>query len=124
MQADGEDSKACGELSDDQIENEDLLEYDVTLAKEYTLGKSSSSFTFDDLESFIIGPITSRFWLLRKHIMLSNKNFIEKDMPFFAWQCITLQITGRPDIYLVIKNDKIMSMFIKLLIYKIQTIDG
>lgn len=31
---------------------------------------------------------------------------------------------GRPDIYLVIKNEKIMSMFIKLLIYKMKTIDG
>ena len=96
----------------------------MTLAKEYTLDKSSSSFSFDDLESFVIGPITSRFWMLRKHIMLINKSTIEKEMPFFAWQCITLQITGRPDIYLVIKNDKIMSMFIKLLIYKIKTMDG
>lgn len=31
---------------------------------------------------------------------------------------------GRPDIYLVIKNEKIMTMFIKLLVYKMRTIDG
>lgn len=113
----------CNDHLDD-VENEDLLEYDVHHMKEYTLEKSSSSFNFDDLESFVIGPITSRFWMLRKHILLINKNKIEQEMPFFAWECITLQVAGRPDVYLTIKNEKIMMKFIKLLIYKLRTIDG
>ena len=31
---------------------------------------------------------------------------------------------GRPNIYLVIRNEKIMEMFINLLIYKLKTVDG
>lgn len=53
-----------GEFED--IENEDILEYDVKKSKEYALVSSSSSFHFDDVESFVYGPTTSRFWMLRK----------------------------------------------------------
>lgn len=80
----------CINTSLNNIENEDLLEFDVEHLKDYNLEKSSSSFSFDDLESFVIGPITSRFWMLRKHILLMDKNKIELEMPFYAWQCITL----------------------------------
>ena len=45
-------------------------------------------------------------------------------MPFFAWECITLQIKDRPDLYLVIRNEKNMSQLIKLLIYELKTING
>lgn len=62
--------------------------------------------------------------MLRKYLLNLNKDKLRKDAPFYAWDCITLQVRGRPDIYLVIKNEKIMSMFIKLLIYKMKTIDG
>ena len=53
-------------------------------------------------------------------------NYAKNDVeaPFYAWECITLQIKGRPDIYLIIRNDKIMHMFIKLLIYKTKSLDG
>ena len=77
--------KPCTNISGDEIEDEDMLEYDILYSKEYTIERSSSSFNFDDLESFVVGPITSRFWMLRKHIMLLNKMNIEKEMPFFAW---------------------------------------
>ena len=46
------------------------------------------------------------------------------DAPFFAWNCITLSIKDKWDIYLIIKNETVMSQFIKLLIYKMDTIDG
>ena len=46
-----------------------------------------------------------------------------KKVPFYAWNCITLQLVGR-DINLVIKNENHMKMFIILLIYQLQTIDG
>ena len=49
---------------------------------------------------------------------------LKDNPPFYAWDCITLQIEGRPDIYLLIKNEEAMKMFIKLLIYKLETIDG
>jgi hypothetical protein len=53
-----------------------------------------------------------------------NIKKLKENPPFNAWDCITLQIEGRPDIYLLIKNEEAMKMFIKLLIYKLDTIDG
>lgn len=49
---------------------------------------------------------------------------MRNDPPFYAWDCVTLHVSGRPDIYLVIKSEHIMSMFLKLLIYKLKTVDG
>ena len=49
---------------------------------------------------------------------------LEKDAPFYAWNCITLSIKNKWDVYLIIKNEEVMAKFIKLLIYKIETIDG
>lgn len=51
------------------LENKDLLEYQVNDQKMYKLDISSSSFYFDNIESFTFGPFTTRFWLLRKHLM-------------------------------------------------------
>ena len=45
-------------------------------------------------------------------------------MPFYAWDCITLSIRDKWDLHLLIPNEKIMSMFIKLLIYSMESIDG
>ena len=44
-------------------------------------------------------------------------------MPFYAWQCITLQLKGRM-IDLVIKNEKSMSLFLRFLIMATNTLDG
>tara|TARA_B110000305_G_scaffold216551_1_gene255163 strand:+ start:145 stop:600 length:456 start_codon:yes stop_codon:yes gene_type:complete len=88
------------------------------------LERSFSSFNFADIKGFVYGPYTSRFWMLRKHILLMNIKKLKENPPFNAWDCITLQIEGRPDIYLLIKNEEAMKMFIKLLIYKLDTIDG
>ena len=106
------------------IENEEQLSFDTKVTCEYKLEKSSSSFKFEDLSGFVFGPVTSRFWMLRKALLCMEKGKLQEEAPFHAWECITLQVKGRPDIYLVIKNEKIMSLFIKLLIYKMRTIDG
>ena len=106
------------------LECEEVLKFDTKRGGQFRLEKSSSSFKFEDLEGFIYGPITSRFWMLRKLILSLEHKMVKQDAPFFAWDCITLQVRGRPDIYIVIRNEKIMSMFIKLLIYKMKTIDG
>lgn len=45
------------------------------------------------------------------------------NLPFYSWQCITLTLKNR-DIDLVIPEEKIMDMLIKLLIFKTNTIDG
>ena len=60
--------------------------------------------------------------MLRKHInLLSNKDL--KKIPFYSWECITLQL-GHRDVYFVIKNQERMTQFIKLLIYSLKSIDG
>ena len=46
------------------------------------------------------------------------------ESPMYAWECITLKIKDKNDIYLIIKNEEIMSQFIKFLIYSLHTIDG
>ena len=46
------------------------------------------------------------------------------DAPFYAWDCITLSLKNKWDIYLIIKNEKVMSDFLKLLIYRTESMDG
>ena len=58
--------------------------------------------------------------MYRKHInIIENGHF-----PFYAWQCITLMLKEGREIDIVISNEKRMTQFLKLIIYKIQTIDG
>ena len=63
---------------------------------------------------------------MRKFISQKNPKKFKNDenIPFNSWDCITLQIRGQADVYLVIKNEKIMTMFLKLLIYHLKTLDG
>ena len=52
------------------------------------------------------------------------KDKLEKDAPFYAWDCILLSIKNKWDIYLIIKNEQVMADFLKLLIYKTESMDG
>ena len=61
---------------------------------------------------------------MRKETLLLPKIKLLKDAPFYAWDCISLSISGKWDIYLIIKNEKVMSDFLKLLIYRTNTLDG
>lgn len=50
---------------------------------------SSSSCNIDDIKNFIVGGMSSRFWMLRKHINSLPRHLFTK-LPFYAWNCITL----------------------------------
>ena len=52
------------------------------------------------------------------------KDKLINDAPFYAWVCITLGIKNKCDIYLIIKNEQIMTDFIKLLLYRMDSIGG
>lgn len=52
------------------------------------------------------------------------KKLLRKDAPFYAWDCISLSIKNKWDIYLIIKNENVMTDFIKLLIYMTVSHDG
>lgn len=60
--------------------------------------------------------------MLRKHINFMDYAALD-NLPFYCWKCITLQ-TAKRDIDLVIEDDLQMFIFIKFLIYIMQTIDG
>lgn len=76
----------------------------------FEAGSSASCF-ITEIDAFIVGGFSSRFWVLRKHINSLNKEELKK-IPFHSWNCITLKI-GRRDIDLVIKNEKHMAIFQK-----------
>ena len=47
----------------------------------------------------------------------------EKNVPFFAWECLTIQLKHR-EVNLVIRQQKDMDKLIKFLIYSIDSING
>jgi hypothetical protein len=83
---------------------------------------SEGSCYISEINSFVYGAFTSRFWLLRKHINSMEHKELEH-LPFYAWQCITLQ-TNRRDVNLVIKDQKDMQILLEFLIISLRTIDG
>lgn len=54
------------------IENDICLEFQSQKLKRMELKISNSSCHLDDIQSFVYGPFTSRFWLMRKHINLMS----------------------------------------------------
>lgn len=54
------------------IENDICLEFQSKKLKKLELMTSNSSCDLDDIEGFVYGPFTSRFWLMRKHINLMS----------------------------------------------------
>ena len=51
--------------------------------------QSHASCKVSDIEGIIFGGISSRFWLLRKHINSLDSESL-KNIPFYSWNCITL----------------------------------
>ena len=105
------------------VQSEEELRKEIE-NREFSVSPSHSSFQLSEVTSFTFGPFVSRFWMLRKHTISMDLEDLEKDAPFYGWNCITLSISHKWDIYLIIRNDRVMSDFIKLLIYKTETVDG
>jgi hypothetical protein len=62
--------------------------------------------------------------MLRKQInSISLLNFLKGNVPFYAWQCISISTMDR-QVDLIIHDESDMMNLISLLIYKLQTIDG
>lgn len=89
---------------------------------EFKEAESNASCRFSEIEGIIFGGMSSRFWMLRKHINSLDSESLKK-LPFYSWNCITLQLKRR-DIDLVIKDDASMELFLKFLIYQLKTMDG
>ena len=61
--------------------------------------------------------------MMRKHINSLEQGVKKVELPFYCWQCITLQQKNR-DIDLVIFDEKDMVTLLKFLILSLKTIDG
>ena len=58
---------------------------------DYKLETSSTSCKFSEIKGIIFGGISSRFWMLRKHmIQMDTQKFVAGMVPFYAWECVTL----------------------------------
>jgi len=57
-----------------------------------------------EVTGFIYGAMSTRFWMQRQGVLelLMEKDF--KNMPFFAWECLTIQTCNR-DIDLVVRDE-------------------
>lgn len=86
---------------------------------EYEEKLSSSTFNIEEVESLTFGPISSRFWLYRKHV---NTVKTEK-MPFLSWEVLTINLKER-DVHLVIEDQDEMDRLVKYLLYRLNSIDG
>lgn len=84
--------------------------------------KSKCSCNIREINSFIFCGLSSRFWLQRKHIISMSEQEIG-DIPFYSWQCLTLNLEHR-DVDLVIYDEKDMQIFLRFLIQSLETIDG
>lgn len=89
-----------------------------------TFEKSRKSCKVANIESFIYGPLTSRFWILRKHICLVSIRQLCTHMSFYAWDCLTICVKNQEDICLIIKDQQLMMKIIQFLIFQLKTIDG
>ena len=81
--------------------------------------KSSASCKLSKIKGFIFGPFSSRFWIIRKQInSIPCLQYIHGKVPFFAWDCITIETETR-FIDLVIKNEQEMMYLIVYLTHNI-----
>lgn len=78
---------------------------------QFKLTRSSASCKIEEIQSFIYGGFSSRFWMLRKHINCMTTNEFKNNAPFKSWNCITLRL-GRRDVDLVIDDEFSMKIFI------------
>ena len=71
--------------------------------KKFAWVNSKSCFKVKDIQGIIFGATSSRFWMLRKHLIENEKYTDEKHIPFYSWECITIQFAHR-DLDLVIRS--------------------
>jgi hypothetical protein len=90
----------------------------------YQWVKSKASCKLNSIKGIMFGGISSRFWMLRKHInSVPIENHKLGKVPFYSWECITLVLEER-DVDLVIQNEDDMMRLINLIVYYIKTQDN
>ena len=114
--------KSAKGFEEDGFEKEYLITQQEK-AKKIKCVKSNASFHFCRVMGFIYGGTSSKWWMFRKHFNHMDDEFFKGEVPFYPWECLSIQLLDR-DVFLIIKNESLMEKFLKLLIYKIKTVDG
>ena len=126
-------------LAEDEQEDEDLPEFDennetARIKDRYNFTESSTTCKISDIQGIIYGGFSSRFWIYRKHLCCLDYDVLMKDtkkkkfrggkteLPFYAWQCITLEL-GERQVDLVIKDQDSMDLLVRFLVFSINTMD-
>lgn len=73
------------------LDNNDVDDDGIDDEFEYKVAKSRTSCLISQIKSFRYGGFSSRFWMLRKHINSLPNEELDK-LPFFSWECITLEL--------------------------------
>ena len=88
--------------------------------------QSQTSINIKEVKGIIFGGLSSRFWSFRKQLNLVDMSHhlesIKKQIPFYSWECLTIQCKDR-DVDLVIRNEVDMQALLKFLYYH-QSIRG
>ena len=91
-----------------------------TLDMGYNLVNANSVIQLSEIQGIIYGGMSSRFWMLRKYFnSLEKITYKNDEVPFYAWECITIQTKNR-EIDLVVKNEKDMDNLILILVSNMQ----
>ena len=77
----------------------------------------------EDIQFINVGGFSSRFWMLRKHFNSMTPETIKLDAPFYAWECLSIDM-GNRDVDLVIRCEKHMKYVLKFIISGMRTLDG
>lgn len=126
-------------LAEDEQEDEELPEFDEhaevdRIKDRYNFTESSTTCRISDIQGIIFGGFSSRFWIYRKHLCCLDYDILMKDtkkkkfrggkteLPFYAWQCITLEL-GERQVDLVIKDQNSMDLLVRFLVYSLNTMD-
>jgi len=78
--------KALGEIS--TYESAESSEESIEI-ENFNSWKSGASCRLSEIEGFVYGGLTSRFWVARKHIVSLEPEELDH-LPFYCWECITL----------------------------------
>ena len=106
------------------LEKQAAFEKEMILEDKLAMKNVISSCTckLSEIEGFVYGGFSSRFWMLRKHISSMHVDNLDQ-LPFHSWNCLTIRLQRR-DIDLVIRDDQQLEMLTKFLIYSLKTLDG
>ena len=70
---------------------DEVLDENFVEGRDFVYKRSSASTALSEISGIIYGGLSSRFWMLRKHLISTNVKHVQAGKaPFYSWQCLTL----------------------------------